>query len=57
MSEENIQQNSFQTFKTIDNSSKEEEMPSLEIVFGFNSKVNGEVNAEKEKDEKLTRSF
>ena len=57
MSEENIQQNSFQTFKTIDNSSKEEEMQSLEIVFGFNSKVNGEVNAEKEKDEKLTRSF
>ena len=53
----NIQQNSFQTFKTIDNSSKEEEMQSLEIVFGFNSKVNGEVNAEKEKDEKLTRSF
>ena len=57
MSEENIQQNSFQTFKTIDNSSKEEEMQSLEIVFGFNSKLNGEVNAEKEKDEKLTRSF
>ena len=57
MSEENIQQNSFQTFKTIDNSSKEEEMQSLEIVFGFNSKENGEVNAEKEKDEKLSRSF
>ena len=37
---------SFQTFQTIDNSSKEAEMPSLEIVFEISPKVHGEVNAE-----------